>query len=86
MRKGICVGRAAACRGLLELRRELLADAVLTDRTRRKVRDQEQHGLRLCALPTAETPLGIFDAPRRLRGTLAFIAEAVLGDDSSANV
>src|SRR3989442_281123 len=65
--------------GLLELRRELLADPVLADRTRRKYAIRNTHGLRLCALLDAETPLGIF---RRLlvgsEGTLAFIAEAVL--------
>src|ERR1700752_3363764 len=65
--------------GLLELRRELLADPVLADRTRRKHAIRNTHGLRLCALLDGETPLGIF---RRLlvgsEGTLAFIAEAVV--------
>jgi D-lactate dehydrogenase len=65
--------------GLLELRKELLADPVLADRTRRKYTIRNTHGLRLCALLDAETPLGIF---RRLlvgsEGTLAFIAEAVI--------
>jgi len=65
--------------GLLELRRELLADPVLADRTRRKYAIRNTHGLRLCALLDGETPLGIF---RRLlvgsEGTLAFIAEAVV--------
>src|SRR5579859_2024250 len=65
--------------GLLELRRELLADPVLADRTRRKYAIRNTHGLRLCALLDGETPLQIF---RRLlvgsEGTLAFIAEAVL--------
>jgi D-lactate dehydrogenase len=65
--------------GLLELRRELLADQKLTDRMRRKYAIRNTHGLRLCALLDGETPLGIF---RRLlvgsEGTLAFIAEAVL--------
>jgi len=65
--------------GLLELRRELLADPVLADRTRRKYAIRNTHGLRLCALLDGETPLEIF---RRLlvgsEGTLAFIAEAVL--------
>src|SRR3989441_408915 len=65
--------------GLLELRRELLADPVLADRTRRKYAIRNTHGLRLCALLDGDTPLGIF---RRLlvgsEGTLAFIAEAVL--------
>jgi D-lactate dehydrogenase len=65
--------------GLLELRRELLADPALADRTRRKYAIRNTHGLRLCALLDGETPLAIF---RRLlvgsEGTLAFIAEAVL--------
>src|SRR5712675_1393725 len=65
--------------GLLELRRELLADPVLADRTRRKYAIRNTHGLRLCALLDGETPLAIF---RRLlvgsEGTLAFIAEAEL--------
>ena len=65
--------------GLLELRRELLADPVLADRVRRKYAIRNTHGLRLCALLDGETPLEIF---RRLlvgsEGTLAFIAEAVL--------
>src|SRR5580698_9342349 len=65
--------------GLLQLRKELLADPVLADRTRRKYAIRNTHGLRLCALLDAETPIGIF---RRLlvgsEGTLAFIAEAVL--------
>jgi D-lactate dehydrogenase len=66
-------------KGLLELRRELLADPVLADRVRRKYMIRNTHGLRLCALLDGETPLEIF---RRLlvgsEGTLAFIAEAVL--------
>src|SRR6201988_364399 len=65
--------------GLLELRRELLADPVLADRTRRKYSIRNTHGLRLCALLDGETPLEIF---RRLlvgsEGTLAFITEAVV--------
>src|SRR5580704_14592735 len=65
--------------GLLQLRRELLSDKVLADRTRRKYAIRNTHGLRLYALLDGETPLGIF---RRLlvgsEGTLAFIAEAIL--------
>jgi D-lactate dehydrogenase len=65
--------------GLLELRRELLADPALADRTRRKYAIRNTHGLRLCALLDGKTPLEIF---RRLlvgsEGTLGFIAEAVL--------
>src|SRR6201993_4441473 len=65
--------------GLLELRRELLADPALADRTRRKYAIRNTHGLRLCALLDGETPLAIF---RRLlvgsEGTLAFIAKAVV--------
>jgi D-lactate dehydrogenase len=64
---------------LLQLRRELLADSVLTNRVRCKYAIRNTHGLRLCALLDGETPLEIF---RRLlvgsEGTLAFIAEAVL--------
>src|SRR6185295_5436796 len=65
--------------GLLELRKQLLADPELADRTRRKYSIRNTHGLRLCALLDGETPLGIF---RRLlvgsEGTLGFIAEAVM--------
>jgi len=65
--------------GLLELRRELLADPILADRTRRKYAIRNTHGLRLCALLDGQTPLEIF---RRLlvgsEGILGFIAEAVL--------
>src|SRR5580698_2804699 len=65
--------------GLLELRKELLADPALAERTRRKYAIRNTHGLRLCALLDGETPLEIF---RRLlvgsEGTLAFIAEAVV--------
>jgi D-lactate dehydrogenase len=65
--------------GLLELRKELLADPALAERTRRKYSIRNTHGLRLCALLDGETPLAIF---RRLlvgsEGTLAFIAEAVV--------
>ena len=65
--------------GLLDLRRELLADPALADRVRRKYSIRNTHGLRLNALLDGETPLAIF---RRLlvgsEGTLAFIAEAVI--------
>ncbi len=65
--------------GLLQLRRELLSDPALAERTRRKYAIRNTHGLRFCALLDGETPLEIF---RRLlvgsEGTLAFIAEAVL--------
>src|ERR1700733_9779858 len=65
--------------GLLELRRELLADPELAERVRRKYSIRNTHGLRLLALLDGETPLEIF---RRLmvgsEGTLGFIAEAVL--------
>ena len=47
-------------KGLLELRRELLADQVLADRLRRKYAIRNTHGLRLCALLDGETPLEIF--------------------------
>ena len=66
------------CRGLLEIRDEILADAELTERIRRKFRIKNTMGYRLCAFLDAETPLEIF---RRLvvgsEGTLAFVAEAV---------
>src|SRR6476661_6515407 len=65
--------------GLLELRKELMADPALADRVRRKYAIRNTHGLRLNALLDGETPLAIF---RRLlvgsEGTLAFIAEAVI--------
>src|SRR5580700_8472333 len=73
--------------GLLELRRELLADPALADRVRRKYKIRNTHGLRLCALLDGETPLEIF---RRLlvgsEGTLAFIAEAVIETVPAPNV
>ncbi len=65
--------------GLMELRAELLADAGLAERVRRKYEIKNVTGYRLCALLDGETPLEIF---RRLvigsEGTLAFIAEAVM--------
>jgi D-lactate dehydrogenase len=65
--------------GLLELRKEILADPALADRVRRKYAIRNTHGFRLCAFLDGETPLAIF---RRLlvgsEGSLAFIAEAVL--------
>src|ERR1700722_19979230 len=73
--------------GLLGLRRELLADPLLADRTRRKYAIRNTHGLRLCALLDGQTPLEIF---RRLlvgsEGTLAFIAEAELETIASPRV
>jgi D-lactate dehydrogenase len=66
-------------KGLLELRRELLADPVLADRVRRKYTIRNTHGYRLSALLDGDTPLAIF---RRLivgsEGTLAFVAEATI--------
>ena len=74
-------------RGLLALRNELLADQALTDRVRRKYSIRNTHGYRLCALLDGETPLEIF---RRLlvgsEGTLAFVAEAVIGTVPAPNV
>jgi D-lactate dehydrogenase len=65
--------------GLLELRRELLADPALADRIRRKYKIRNTHGYRLSALLDGETPLEIF---RRLivgsEGTLAFVADATI--------
>ena len=64
--------------GLLEIRDEILADAELTARIRRKFEIKNTTGYRLCAFLDAETPVEIF---RRLlvgsEGTLGFIAEAV---------
>ena len=64
--------------GLIELRGELLADAQLCERIRRKFEIKNTTGYRLCALLDADEPLEIF---RRLligsEGTLAFVAEAV---------
>jgi D-lactate dehydrogenase len=63
--------------GLLEIREEILADAALAARIRRKFEIKNTMGYRLCAFLDAETPVEIF---RRLvvgsEGTLAFIAEA----------
>ena len=76
--KAFALAEPQLAKGLLELRKELLADPALADRTRRKYAIRNTHGLRLCALLDGETPLEIF---RRLlvgsEGTLAFIAEAV---------
>jgi D-lactate dehydrogenase len=73
--------------GLLELRRQLLADRELVDRVRRKYAIRNTHGYRLCALLDGETPLEIF---RRLlvgsEGTLAFVAEAVIDTVSAPSV
>ena len=73
--------------GLLELRRQLLADPELVDRVRRKYAIRNTHGYRLCALLDGETPLEIF---RRLlvgsEGTLAFVAEAVIDTVSVPSV
>jgi D-lactate dehydrogenase len=77
--KAFALAEPQLAKGLLELRKELLADPALADRTRRKYAIRNTHGLRLCALLDGETPLEIF---RRLlvgsEGTLAFIAEAVI--------
>jgi D-lactate dehydrogenase len=74
-------------KGLLALREELLADGELVDRVRRKYSIRNTHGYRLCALLDGETPLEIF---RRLlvgsEGTLAFVAEAVIGTVPAPNV
>ena len=73
-------------KGLLTLREELLADRELADRVRRKYSIRNTHGYRLCALLDGETPLEIF---RRLlvgsEGTLAFVAEAVIGTIPAPN-
>jgi D-lactate dehydrogenase len=65
--------------GLMAIREEVLADADLVERVRRKFRIRNTTGYRLCAFLDANTPLEIF---RRLvvgsEGTLAFIAEVVV--------
>ena len=65
-------------RGLLEIREEILADAELAARIRRKFEIKNTTGYRLCAFLDAATPVEIF---RRIlvgsEGTLGFIAEAV---------
>jgi D-lactate dehydrogenase len=85
--KGFARAEPQLAEGLLELRRELLADQPLTDRIRRKYAIRNTHGLRLCALLDGETPLGIF---RRLlvgsEGTLAFISEAIMDTIPAARV
>ena len=72
--------------GLLEIRDEILADAELGERIRRKFEIKNTTGYRLCAFLDAETPLEIF---RRLlvgsEGTLAFIAEAVFETVAAAD-
>jgi D-lactate dehydrogenase len=64
--------------GLLAIRAEILADAELSERIRRKFAIKNTTGYRLCAFLDAEQPLEIF---RRLvvgsEGTLAFLAEVV---------
>jgi D-lactate dehydrogenase len=64
--------------GLAAIREEILADAELCDRIRRKFAIKNTMGYRLCAFLDAEQPLEIF---RRLlvgsEGTLAFLAEVV---------
>src|SRR5438270_2426885 len=65
--------------GLVAIREEILADAELVARIRRKFEIKNTMGYRLCAFLDAEEPVEIF---RRLivgsEGTLAFVAEAVL--------
>src|SRR5580692_6514771 len=65
--------------GLMKLREELLADAELAQKVRRKFAIRNTNGYALSALLDADTPLEIF---RRLivgsEGTLAFMAEAVI--------
>jgi D-lactate dehydrogenase len=66
----------ALASGLLEIRREILADKELEARIRRKYAIRNTHGYRLQAFLDGTTPLEIF---RRLlvgsEGTLAFISE-----------
>jgi D-lactate dehydrogenase len=64
--------------GLAAIREEIVADAELVERIRRKFEIKNTTGYRLCAFLDASTPLEIF---RRLlvgsEGTLAFMAEVV---------
>ncbi len=66
--------------GLMQLREELLADDALAQRVRHKYAIRNTNGYALSALLDGDTPLEIF---RRLivgsEGTLAFVAEAVIG-------
>ena len=66
----------ALAEGLMEIRREILADMALAERIRRKYAIRNTHGYRLLAFLDGETPLEIF---RRLligsEGTLAFVSE-----------
>ena len=66
----------ALAEGLMEIRREISADAALVERIRRKYAIRNTHGYRLVAFLDGETPLEIF---RRLligsEGTLAFVSE-----------
>jgi D-lactate dehydrogenase len=67
-------------KGLMDLRAELVADGELSARIRHKFSIRCTNGYRLDALLDGETPLEIF---RRLlvgsEGTLAFVAEVVIG-------
>ena len=67
------------CRGLLDLKREIEANPLLTERIRAKYRMKNTTGYSLNAFVDFERPVDIF---RNLligsEGTLAFIAEAVL--------
>jgi D-lactate dehydrogenase len=68
----------ALAAGLLDIRREILADAALAERIRKKYSIKNTTGYHMGAFLDAETPLEIF---RRLlvgsEGTLAFLAEAI---------
>jgi D-lactate dehydrogenase len=67
------------CKGLLDLKREIEANPLLTERIRAKYRMKNTTGYSLNAFVDFERPVDIF---RNLligsEGTLAFIAEAVL--------
>jgi D-lactate dehydrogenase len=85
--KAFALAEPQLARGLLDLRKELLADEALAERTRRKYAIRNTHGYRLCALLDGETPLEIF---RRLivgsEGTLAFVVEANIETVPAPNV
>jgi len=70
--------------GLLELRRELLADAVLTDRTRRKYAIRTRTVCGSVLFSTVKRRSGFFDASSSARGHTSVHRRSGTGDDSSA--
>ena len=74
----LAAAEPALAAGLMEIKREIEADAALVARVRRKFRIKNTTGYHMEAFLDGDTPVAIF---RRLmvgsEGTLAFIAEAV---------